>query len=305
LFDQASGEANMINLKGLSAFPITPSDRNGKIDAGALRAVVSPLLEAGVDSIGLLGSTGTYPYFTREERRRAVETTVQQVAGRMPVLVGIGALRTDDAVKLAIDARVGGAAVGLLAPVSYTPLTDEEVFQHFTTVVHESGFPICIYDNPGTTHFRFSADLVVRLSKVEGIVGLKSPAPDVHEIASHLSGLRRAVPRGFSLGYSADWNCVEALLAGGDTWYSVLGGIYPKICVAIARAVEKGDASRARELNERLRPVWNLFKTHSGLRVVYAMAEKICSAKPPLPILPLPPEIVRTVSETIASLQLD
>lgn len=295
----------MIDLKGLSAFPITPSDRNGKVDAGALRAVVSPLLEAGVNSIGLLGSTGTYPYLTREERRRAVETTVEQVAGRMPVLVGIGALRTDDAVKLANDARVGGAAVGLLAPVSYTPLTDEEVFQHFTTVVRESGLPVCIYDNPGTTHFRFSADLVARLGKVEGIVGLKSPAPEVNEIAAHLSALRRAVPRGFSLGYSADWNCVEALLAGGDTWYSVLGGICPKICVAIAQAVEKGDAPRARELNERLRPVWDLFKTHSGLRVAYAMAEKICAAQPPLPILPLPPAIVRAISETIASLQLD
>jgi 4-hydroxy-tetrahydrodipicolinate synthase len=295
----------MIDLKGLSAFPITPSDRSGKVDPGALRAVVSPLIEAGVDSIGLLGSTGTYPYLTREERRRAVETTVEQVAGRMPVLVGIGALRTDDAVKLANDARVSGAAVGLLAPVSYTPLTDEEVFQHFTTVVHESGLPVCVYDNPGTTHFRFSADLVARLSRVEGIIGLKSPAPEVNEMASHLSGLRGAVPRGFSLGYSADWNCVEALLGGGDTWYSVLGGICPKICVAIARAVEKGDAQRARELNERLRPVWDLFKAYSGLRVVYAMAERICAAKPPLPILPLPPAIVQMISKTIASLQLD
>jgi 4-hydroxy-tetrahydrodipicolinate synthase len=172
-------------------------------------------------------------------------------------------------------------------------------------VVRESGLPVCIYDNPGTTHVRFSADLVARLGKVEGIVGLKSPAPDVNEIASHLSGLRRAVPRGFSLGYSADWNCVEALLAGGDTWYSVLGGICPRICVAIARAVEKGDAPRARELNERLQPVSGLFKTHSGLRVVYALAEKICAAKPPLPILPLPSAIVQTISETIASLQLD
>jgi 4-hydroxy-tetrahydrodipicolinate synthase len=295
----------MIDLKGLSAFPITPADRSGKVDTDALRAVLSPLLDAGVDSIGLLGSTGTYPYLTREERRRAVETAIKQVAGRIPVLVGIGALRTDDAVKLADDARVSGAAVGLLAPVSYTPLTDEEVFQHFTTVVRESGLPVCVYDNPGTTHFRFSIDLVARLSKVEGIIGLKSPAPDVNEITSHLSGLRRAVPRGFSLGYSADWNCVEALLAGGDTWYSVLGGICPKICVAIARAIQNGDAPRARELNERLRPVWDLFKTHSGLRVVYAMAEKICAAKPPLPILPLPPAIVQTISETIASLQLD
>ena len=106
----------MIDLKGLSAFPITPSDRSGRVDVGALRALVSPLLTAGVDSVGLLGSTGSYPYFTREERRRAVETAVDQAAGRTPILVGVGALRTDDTVKLARDAGAVGAAVDFWLP---------------------------------------------------------------------------------------------------------------------------------------------------------------------------------------------
>src|SRR4051812_47770832 len=131
--------APMINLNGLSAFPITPADRSGRVDAGSLQAVVAPLLAAGVDSIGLLGSTGTYAYFSREERRRAIQSTVAQAAGRLPILVGIGALRTDEAVKLAQDARIEGAAAGLLAPVSYTALTDDEVFEHFATVARESG----------------------------------------------------------------------------------------------------------------------------------------------------------------------
>jgi 4-hydroxy-tetrahydrodipicolinate synthase len=78
----------MIDLKGLSAFPITPSDRSGRIDAGALRALLSPLLAAGVDSIGLLGSTGSYPYFTREERRRAIEEAAVQAAGGRPYWQG-------------------------------------------------------------------------------------------------------------------------------------------------------------------------------------------------------------------------
>ena len=89
---------------GLSAFPITPCDAEGRLDAGHLRRLLAPLVEAGVDSIGLLGSTGTYAYLTREERRRTVTVAAEAVAGRVPLLVGIGALRTDEAIRLARDA---------------------------------------------------------------------------------------------------------------------------------------------------------------------------------------------------------
>jgi 4-hydroxy-tetrahydrodipicolinate synthase len=110
----------------------------------------------------------------------------------------------------------------LLAPVSYTALTDDEVFEHFAAVARDSGLPICIYDNPGTTHFRFTPKLVGRLSRVEGIIAVKTSAPDRSAVAGHVNELRAATSSDFFLGYSADWNCVEALLAGGTTWYSVL-----------------------------------------------------------------------------------
>ena len=83
----------MKSLRGLSAFPITPSDASGRIDLTALRAVVAPLIAAGTDSIGLLGSTGSYPYLSRAERRRALEAAIEEATGRVPVLVGVGALR--------------------------------------------------------------------------------------------------------------------------------------------------------------------------------------------------------------------
>ncbi|MHC2334842.1 dihydrodipicolinate synthase family protein [Bradyrhizobium sp. USDA 4454] len=297
----------MISLKGLSAFPITPSNRDGRVDVGALRALLEPLIAAKVDSVGLLGSTGSYPYFSREERRRAVEAATALAAGGMPILVGIGALRTDDAVRLAQDARDAGATAGLLAAMSYTPLTDDEVFEHFQTVARESGLPICIYDNPGTTHFRFTPALVGRLGRVEGIVAVKSPALDATTIADHLKELRAAVPSGVALGYSADWNCTEALLAGGDTWYSVLAGILPRSCVEIVRAAASGDAIRARELDARLQPIWDLFKTYSSLRVVYAIANlrAICAAEPPRPILPLPASAQMRVKETLAAMDVN
>ncbi|MCC8975621.1 dihydrodipicolinate synthase family protein [Bradyrhizobium brasilense] len=297
----------MISLKGLSAFPITPSNRDGRVDAGALRALLDPLIAAKVDSVGLLGSTGSYPYFSRDERRRAVQAATALADGNTPILVGIGALRTDDAVRLAQDARDAGATAGLLAAVSYTPLTDDEVFEHFQTVARESGLPIVIYDNPGTTHFQFTPALIGRLSRVEGIVAVKSPALDASTVAGHLGELRAVVPDGVALGYSADWNCTEALLAGGDTWYSVVAGIFPKVCVDIVRAATSGDAARARELNARLQPIWDLFRTYSSLRVVYALANLrgVCTAEPPRPILPLPADAQRRVRETLAAMEID
>ena len=235
-----------------------------------------------------------------------MQAAVSVADGRTPMLVGVGALRTDDAVRLAQDARDAGAAAGLLAPVSYTPLTDDEVFEHFRTVAHESGLPICIYDNPGTTHFRFTPALIGRLSRVEGIVAVKSPALDAAALPGHIAELRAVVPNGFPLGYSADWNCTAALLAGAETWYSVLGGVFPKICLDIVRAVASGNTARAQELDARLQPVWQLLKTFSSLRVVYAIANLsgICAAEPPRPILPLPPDAQGKIRDVLTGLEI-
>jgi 4-hydroxy-tetrahydrodipicolinate synthase len=294
----------MAFLSGLSAFPITPSDSDGRVDTMALRKLISRLCTASVDSIGLLGSTGTYMYLSREERRRALSEALDETGGRMPVVVGVGALRTDEAVKHARDARALGAAAGLLAAVSYTPLTDDEVFEHFSSVAHESGLTIVIYDNPGTTHFRFTPALVERLAQVPGIVAIKNPTDGGYAIQGHLADQRQIVPKGFSIGYSGDWNATEAMIAGADTWYSVLGGILPEPCLRIVRAAQHGDDVEARRIDAALAPLWELFKAFSSLRVVYALAEflDICRAEPPRPIMPLSPSAKRQVAEALERL---
>ncbi len=117
-----------------------------------------------------------------------------QVAGAVPVMAGIGALRTDEAVQLGQDAAAIGADAVLLAPVSYTPLSEDEVFTHFETVARAVTVPVCIYNNPGTTHFAFSAGLIARLSRVPGIAGVKNPAPGAETVPAHLEELRAKTP---------------------------------------------------------------------------------------------------------------
>jgi 4-hydroxy-tetrahydrodipicolinate synthase len=293
-------------LNGLSAFPITPSDAGGRVDIAALRILVGRLCAAKVDSIGLLGSTGTYAYLSRAERRRALDAALEETAGRTPVVVGIGALRTDDAVRLAQDARAAGATVGLLAAVSYTPLTDDEVFEHFMTVARESSLPLCIYDNPGTTHFRFSTALIGRLSRHPEIVAVKTGAPEPSAVAAHLSEFRSLTPEGFSLGYAGDWHSVETLIAGADAWYSVVAGLFPNISMAMVQAAKSNDAVEARRLNASLEPLWSLFKEFSSLRVIYASADilGICRAEPPRPILPLADAARQRVADVLKALDL-
>lgn len=293
-------------FNGLSAFPITPADEAGRVDTAALRGLVRRLTDARVDSIGLLGSTGSYPYLDRAERRRAIEAVVDEVGGRTPVLAGIGALRTDDAVRFGQDARAAGATAVLLAPVSYTPLLDREVFTHFSTVADAVGLPLCIYNNPSTTHFTFSPSLIAQLSQVPNIRAVKNPAPDASAVAAHLAELRAQVPDGFALGYSVDMNAAEALLAGGDAWYSVVAGLFPTPVLAMVRAVQAGDAVEARRLNLWMRPMWDLFAAHTSLRVMYAAANQLglCRTAPPRPILPLDEAAQHQVAAVLDAMEL-
>src|SRR4051812_7120573 len=223
-------------FRSLSAFPLTPADPHGHVDTDDLVRLVERLAAAEVDSIGLLGSTGTYAYLTRAERRRAVEAAAGCLGGRVPLIVGVGALRTDDAQDLARDAEAAGAAGLLLAPVSYTPLTEEEVFQHFVAVAGATNLPLCIYNNPSTTHFTFSDALVERLTAVPNMAAVKNPAPSPTEARARHEALRSRVPDTFAVGYSGDWNASGAVLAGGEAWYSVVGGLLPEPTLKLLRA---------------------------------------------------------------------
>lgn len=274
---------------GLIAFPLTPADPSGRVDAAALRKIVRRLLDGQVDGVCVLGSTGVYAYLDRAERRRAVEAAAEEIDGRCPLLAGVGALRTDRAAALAEDARAAGADGGLLAAVSYTPPTEDEVVAHFAAVA-SAGLPLCVYDNPQTTHVEISDALLERLSGLSGVRAVKAPAPDGDEAPRRLAELRRCVPHDFKVGFSGDWRAGEALLAGGDAWYSVLAGLAPAPAHDLARAASAGDVSEVRRINDRLAPLWSLFQSFGSLRVMYegARALGVYDGAPPRPLLPLP-----------------
>ncbi|AMM31903.1 Dihydrodipicolinate synthetase family protein [Sinomonas atrocyanea] len=280
---------------GLSAFPLTPLDEHG-IDEAALGRLVQRAAAAGVDSFGVLGSTGSYAYLGREERRRVLDTAVAH-AGATPVLAGIGALRTRDVLAHAADAQEAGAAAVLLAPVSYQPLTPEEVYGLYEDAAAELSVPLVVYDNPRTTGFAFTDELHAAIATLPGVASVKIPPvpADPDAAAARLGALRALLPDTVTIGISGDACAATALAHGADAWCSVLAGILPEVCVALTRAALRGpgrpsgaagadDADPARALSARLAPVWDLFAEHGSLRVAAAAAEVLgLTASPSLP----------------------
>ena len=275
-------------FRGISAFPITPCNAAGQVDTANLQGLVGRLCEAQVNSIGLLGSTGTYAYLDPAERLRAVEAAAE-VKGDTPLIVGVGALRPDTAVNLARDAAKAGADGLLLAPVSYTPLTEDEAYAHFVAVADATGLPLCIYNNPSTTHFTFSHDLLRRLADHPMISGVKMPLPASGAIADDLAGLREVLPADFVIGYSGDWGFTEAMPAGADAFFTALGGTIPRVFVTLGDALGSSDQELVAELDQRLAPLWSLCRRYGSLRLAYALTARLglSNAQLPLPLLPL------------------
>ncbi|WP_312692781.1 dihydrodipicolinate synthase family protein [Kosakonia sp.] len=292
-----------MHFTGLSAFPLTPLV-DEKLDEAAYVRLIERLRTAGVDSIGALGSTGCYPYFSRNERASALRLATEY-SGAVPVIAGIGALRTRDVLWLAEDAQKAGVSAVLLAPVSYHALTEDEVFDLYAAVTRELSVPLCVYDNPGATHFTFSDGLLARIAQLPNIGSIKIPPVSALE---RIASLRPQIPETVTLGISGDAIAVDGLNAGCGIWYSVMGGLFPEAALAIARTALAGDTAQARERSAALAPLWDLFRRYGGsLRVIATAAELLGAvAAPclPAPLRTLTGDARRQVAEVIETLRL-
>ncbi|NQX17191.1 dihydrodipicolinate synthase family protein [Rathayibacter sp. VKM Ac-2857] len=295
-------------LTGLSAFPLTPL-RDDTVDEAAFAALVERLAAAGVDSIGALGSTGSAAYLDRGERRRVASLAVRH-AGAVPVVVGISALRTSQVLALAEDAQEAGAAAVLLAPVSYQPLTDDDVLGLYEDVTAQLSVPLVVYDNPGTTHVTMTDELYGAIARLPRVASIKIPGvpADPAAAAERVAAIRAQVPAGVTIGVSGDASAARGLVAGCDAWYSVIGGTLPGPALTIARAAQSGDSSTAEAESARLQPLWDLFAEHGGsYRVIAAIAEQLDLAAPvclPRPIRGLDAPARARVAEVVAALDL-
>ncbi len=293
---------------GLNAFPLTPLSQDA-VDEPRFVNLITRLVEAQVDSVTVLGSTGAYAYLDGNERAQVVRTAVTH-AQQVPVFAGIGALRTSQVLKNAQEAEGAGAKALLLAPVSYQPLTEGDVIGLFEAVAGVTELPMIVYDNPGTTHFTFTYDLYARLASIPNIAAIKIPGALERgdQARARLAEIRSFVGPEISVGISGDASAAEMLSAGCETWYSVIGGTFPQSALSLLRVAQSGEPSELSAAADRLTPVWDLFQRHGSFRAIAALAEEaglVQRSALPLPLRGLDDEDRIAVRSVLKQLELN
>jgi dihydrodipicolinate synthase/N-acetylneuraminate lyase len=243
--------SNNATLRGILAAVTTPFTPDGQaVDEDALRRQVERLLAAGIHGLVPTGTTGEFMTLTAKEHRRVIEVYVEAVAGRVPVVAGVGSLSTKGAIELAQHAQKAGADAVMIVPPFYDPL-DFTTLKLFLAAVAESiTLPIVYYNVPGATGIRLSADQIAELGDIERVDYLKDTSGDAVVLADLLAS------RGDRIKAFNGWDTLTffGLASGAEASVWGAAGIVPELAVGLWEAVaEKGDLALGREL---WRPLW-------------------------------------------------
>ena len=241
----------MRRLHGCGTALATPFTTAGAIDETALRAFVEWQIGQGIHFLVPCGSTGEAATLTLAEQRAVVEITVDQTAGRVPVMAGAGSNDTSRAIAISKELQLAGATHLLHVTPMYNRPPQRALLAHFRAVADACELPIVIYNVPGRTGVNLEAPTCLTLADDARFVAVKEASGDLAQMTEIL----RARPETFCV-FSGDDALTLALMAhGGDGVISVVSNVVPHMIVALCDAMRRGDLSSARQLDARIAPV--------------------------------------------------
>ncbi len=230
-----------MELKGLYTALVTPFN-NGNIDFEKIKELVDIQLEAGVDGIVPMGTTGESPTLPTHEHLKVIETVIKRVDGRCQIIAGTGANATAEAVHQTKEAKAMGADGSLQVTPYYNKPTQEGLYQHFSKVA-DIGLPIVLYNVPGRSSVAIAIDTVKRLSKHPHIVAIKEAGGSVDRVSDILSCCDITVLSG------DDALTLPMMSVGAKGVISVASNLYPKPLKEMLDAALAGNWDRAREIH--------------------------------------------------------
>ena len=245
----------MAALEGVIVALITPVDRGGRVDHGALRQLVERLASRGVTGISPLGSTGEGYSLGLEQRLAVVDTVAGAVPTGMPVIPGIFASHHEQAVaEISAYADHGGTAV-LAAPPSYYPMVPAEQEAYFARVADAAALPLVLYNIPRFTKVQIAPAAAVALAAHPRVAGLKDSSGDLGYGTRLLDALAAARAADFSVLTGIDSLLVSAMLAGARGTICGSANVVPELVRAVYEAVLAGKLDDALRQEARLRAV--------------------------------------------------
>ena len=218
----------MEDFHGVFPYLVSPIDEAGRIKSGVLGRLVGDLIAAGVHGLTPLGSTGEFAYLSNAQRAEVVRATIEAAAGRVPVIAGVAATATADAVAQARDYQKLGAD-GILAILeSYFPLAEPQVESYFRAIADAVDVPVVLYTNPQFQRTDLSLDVIARLSEHPRIRYIKDASTNTGRLLSIMNRCERLKV------FSASAHIPAAvMLIGGVGWMAGPACVIPRQSVRL------------------------------------------------------------------------
>lgn len=239
---------NAQRLTGCGTALVTPFTDSGEIDERSLRSFVDWQIASGVHFIVPCGSTGEAATMTTTEHRRVVEVSVEQAAGRVPVVAGAASNDTKKAIALSREMESAGATHLLHASPMYNKPPQRGIVAHFRAIADSVGIPIVVYNVPGRTGSNVEAATTLELAEHENIVAVKEASANLNQIGEII----RHRPARFSVLSGDDPLTLQIMADGGDGVISVTSNAAPELVSRLTELCAAGDYAAARAIHHQL-----------------------------------------------------
>jgi 4-hydroxy-tetrahydrodipicolinate synthase len=287
-----------MELKGIIPAMVTPLTTEQKVNQSVTRQLTNHLLDSGVHGLFILGTNGEFHLLSTEEKLEVARIVIEEVNGRVPVIVGTGGISTEETIDLSQKMeQLGADALSLITPF-FIPTSQEEMAVHFEKVAESISLPVLIYNIPARTGVNLEPETVARLAKVPNIVGIKDSSGSFANIENYINATK---DEDFSVFAGTDSLILQTLQAGGKGAVAATANMVPDIVVAIYNEWLEGNIEAAEENQQKLLPLRDTFK-YGTLPSVLKKAVELYSVQvgpPKLPVSEISGDALVKVAEMV------
>ncbi|MEM9576599.1 MAG: dihydrodipicolinate synthase family protein [Pseudomonadota bacterium] len=296
-----------MRFEGIYTPLVTPYHDDFSLNDKALQGIVDFLVEAGVHGIIVAGTTGEYYAQDMQERIDMMQRVHDLVDGRVPLIVGTGAIRTEDGVAYAKAAQAVGADAILVATPPYAYPTDREIALHCLAIDRAANLPVMLYNYPGRMSVNMGEDCLDRLGRSANFCAIKESSGD----PDRLHMLARDYPH-IGLSCGMDDQALEFFAWGARSWVCAGSNFAPEAHIALYRAcVVEGDFTKGRAIMSAMMPLMRVLEQGGKFIqcIKHGLSTRGIDAGPPRkPLQPLNKDdkreledVIRTMNTAIAA----
>ena len=277
----------MTTLSGIIPPLATPLSDERRIDEAGLRGLVRYVLDARVHALFVMGSTGEFNALSREERRFAVETVVDEVGGSVPVLAGVSDAGTELAARNAKDAETAGADAVVAVLPYYSPLyTQQAALDHFRHIARSTNLPLVVYNVPQATKGVVEVETIRTLAEEGTAAAVKESSTDFtyfQDLLFRLSDMPH-----IRVFQGSEFHLASSVFMGAHGGVLGISNLVPGLCVQLYEAASSGRIDEARELQRRLTQVCQVFWAGESVVGSLKAAMSILGICSPVTTMPIP-----------------